>query len=233
MSRIIISGVGNGMGCNVSKMLKSSGHDIAIISRGETGANVAKEIGAHYASCDLMNFEETSRTVSVLSEKLGGLDAIVHLAGGFFGKKKLGEVDPSYFNSALSNNATTFYNVVKGSLQHFSDQGGSVVVISAARNVYMNSHAGYAAGKGAIDYMVKLFAHEFADRNVRVNAVSPGFISKENCGKADFQDKLAKTGRHDARYVSEAVKMLVENSLVTGQIVEVDGGFSSMVPNGL
>ena len=233
MSRIIVSGVGKGMGCNVSKLLKSSGHEIAIISRGETGANVAREIGAHYASCDLMNFEETSKTIADLTGKLGGLDAVVHLAGGFFGNRKLEDVEPSYFSSALNNNASTFYNVVKGSLSNFSNEGGSVVVISAARNVYLNSHAGYAAGKGAIDYMVKLLAHELAPRNIRVNAVSPGFISKENCGKADFQDKLAKEGRHDAKYVSEAVRMFVENKIATGQLLEIDGGFSSLVPSGL
>ena len=55
MSKIIVSGVGNGMGCNASRLLKSSGHEVAIISRGETGRNVAREIGAHYSSCDLMD----------------------------------------------------------------------------------------------------------------------------------------------------------------------------------
>ena len=221
------------MGCNASRLLKSSGHDVAIISRGENGKNVAKEIGAHYSSCDLMKFEETARAISELSKKLDGLDAVVHLAGGFFGQKKLDEVDSAYFNSALGNNATTFYNVVQASVKHFPESGGSIVVISAARSVYMNSHVGYAAGKGAIDYMVRLLAHELLPRNIRVNAVSPGFIIKEKCGQADFQDMLGKSGRHDARYVSEAVRMLIENSIATGQILEVDAGFSSQVPSGL
>lgn len=233
MSGIIISGVGKGMGCNASKLLKSSGHEIAIISRGENGRNVAEEIKAHYSSCDLMNYEETSRAVSELSQKLGGLDAVVHLAGGFFGRKKIEEVEPAYFNSALNNNATTFYNIVQASLPHFPETGGSIVVISAARNVYLNSHVGYAAGKGAIDYMVKHLAHDLVDRNVRVNAVSPGFIIKENCGNGEFPDKLGKEGRHNAGPVSEAVKMFVENSIATGQILEVDAGFSSMTPSGL
>ena len=76
MARIIVSGVGNGMGCNASRLLKSSGHDVAIISRGENGKKVAKDIGAHYSSCDLMNFKETANAISELSKKLGGLDAL-------------------------------------------------------------------------------------------------------------------------------------------------------------
>ena len=233
MARIIVSGVGNGMGCNTSRLLKSSGHDVAIISRGENGKKVAKDIGAHYSSCDLMNFKETANAISELSKKLGGLDAVVHLAGGFFGQKKLAEVDSVYFSSALSNNANTFYNVVQGAVPHFPESGGSIVVISAARSVYMNSHVGYAAGKGAIDYMVRLLANELIPRNIRVNAVSPGFIIKEKCGQGDFQELLGKSGRHDARYVSEAVRMLIENNLTTGQILEVDAGFSSRVPSGI
>ncbi len=233
MSKIIVSGVGNGMGCNASRLLKSSGHEVAIISRGETGRNVAREIGAHYSSCDLMNFEETSRAISELTKKLGGLDAVVHLAAGFFSQKKLNEVDSGYFMSALNNNATTFYNVVQGSISHFPETGGSIVVISAARSVYMNSHAGYAAGKGAIDYMVRLLARELIPGNIRVNAVSPGFIIKENCGQSESSESLGKSGRHDAMHVSQAVKMLIENGLITGQILEVDAGFSSQVPSGL
>ena len=233
MARIIVSGVGNGMGCNASRLLKSSGHDVAIISRGENGKKVAMELDAHYSNCDLMNFKETANAISELSKKLGGLDAVVHLAGGFFGQKKLAEVDSVYFSSALSNNANTFYNVVQGAVPHFPESGGSIVVISAARSVYMNSHVGYAAGKGAIDYMVRLLANELIPRNIRVNAVSPGFIIKEKCGQGDFQELLGKSGRHDARYVSEAVRMLIENNLTTGQILEVDAGFSSRVPSGV
>ncbi|MCL4336877.1 MAG: SDR family oxidoreductase [Candidatus Thermoplasmatota archaeon] len=233
MARIIVSGVGNGMGCNASRLLKSSGHDVAIISRGENGKKVAMELDAHYSNCDLMNFKETANAISELSKKLGGLDAVVHLAGGFFGQKKLAEVDSVYFSSALSNNANTFYNVVQGAVPHFPESGGSIVVISAARSVYMNSHVGYAAGKGAIDYMVRLLANELIPRNIRVNAVSPGFIIKEKCGQGDFQELLGKSGRHDARYVSEAVRMLIENNLTTGQILEVDAGFSSRVPSGI
>ncbi len=233
MSRIIVSGVGNGMGCNVSSLLKSSDHEVAIISRGETGRKVAETIGAHYSRCDLMKFDDTISAVSELAKKMGGLDAVVHLAGGFFGKKETVDVVPDYFNSALNNNATTYYNVVQAALRYFPESGGSIVVISAARSVYLNSHIGYAAGKGAIDYMVRLLAHELIDRNIRVNAVSPGFIIKEKCGKGDVQDALGQVGRHDAQCVSQAVKMFVENSLVTGQILEVDAGFSSQAPSGL
>ncbi|MEM0155311.1 MAG: SDR family oxidoreductase [Thermoplasmataceae archaeon] len=141
-------------------------------------------------------------------------------------------MDPAYFHSALTNNAATFYNAVEASLPLFSESGGSIVVVSAARNVYLNSNIGYAAGKGAVDYMVKILAKEFISKKIRVNAISPGFITKENCGESASQDYVGRKGRHGAISVSEAIGMFMDNNIATGQILEVDAGFSSVLPDG-
>ncbi len=232
MSRIIISGVGNGMGCNVSRFLKSKNHELAIVSRGDAGAKVAKNLGTIYGKCDLLNFEDTRRTFREIVDRLGNLDGLVHLAGGYFGKTKTEEIKPEYFNSALTNNAVTFYNAIEASLPLFPERGGSIVVISAARNVYFNSNIGYAAGKGAVDYMVRLLANELIPRRIRVNAISPGFMAKENCGEGAGEDHLGRKGRHGAINVSEAVGMFIDNNILTGQILEIDAGFSLMLPDG-
>ncbi len=233
MSKIIVSGVGTGMGCSISRFLKNSGNGVGIISRSNRGKQTADEIGAIYSRCDLMKHNDVAASYRELASKLGGLDGVVHLAGGFYSSKKPEEVDPEYFSNALNNNATTFYNVVEAALPLFPEKGGSIIVISAAKNVYMNSHLGYAAGKGAIDYMVRHLARELYTRNIRVNAVAPGFIAKENCGEPEMEEKLGVAGRHSARSVSEAINMLMFNSITTGQILEVDAGFSTMIPGGL
>lgn len=233
MSRIIVSGVGTGMGCSISRYLKNSGNEIGIISRSDKGRATAEEIGASYSRCDLMKQEDVVGSFKELSSEMGGLDGLVHLAGGFYSAKKPEDVDPEYFSKALTNNAVTFYNAVEAALPLFPQTGGAIVVISAARSVFMNSHLGYAAGKGAIDYMVRHLARELYQRNIRVNAVSPGFISKESCGEPELDKKLGSTGRHNARSVSEAVGMLLFNNITTGQILEVDAGFSTMLPGGL
>ncbi|MEM0155310.1 MAG: SDR family oxidoreductase [Thermoplasmataceae archaeon] len=89
MSKIIISGVGNGMGCNISRFLKSKSHELGILSRGDVGENVAKALGAFYGRCNLLDFENTKNTFSEIVHHLGKLDGVVHLAGGYFGKKML------------------------------------------------------------------------------------------------------------------------------------------------
>lgn len=233
MARIILSGVGPGMGCSVARLLVESGHGIGIVSRGEKGRKVASDLGTEYVSCDLGDPAETAGAFRELSTSLGGLDGLVHLAGGFFAQRKTEEVDGEFFRQALDNNAGTFFNAVGAALPLFSRNGGSIVAISAARSVYINSNMGYAAAKGAIDYMVRLLARELAPRNIRVNSVSPGFISKENCGEPEPEKGIGAAGRHSARSVAEAVNALLFNRIATGQILEVDAGFSSMPPDGL
>lgn len=232
MSRIIVSGVGPGMGCSVSTALRKAGHEVAVVSRSEKGKVIADEISALYAKCDLNDPVEVSKTFAELKNQMGGVDGVVHLAGGFFSKRRLEDVDAEYFDKALNNNARTFFNVAKAAIPLLSE-GGSIVVVSAARNVYTNSHLGYAAGKGAVDYMVKLLANELVPKNIRVNAVSPGFIEKQDCGTPKREERLGMSGRHDAAMVAKAVEMMLGNSMITGQILEVDAGFSSLYPMGL
>ena len=233
MSNIIVSGVGQGMGCSIVRLLKKKDHNVSLISRGETGKRIAQDLGIEYRKCDLMDQNSTLDAFTGLVKSMGGLDGVVHVAGGFFATKKIADVDGDFFRSALMNNAMTLYNVLKVSGELFPESGGSIVAISAARNVYMNSHAGYAAGKGAVEYMVRALSNEFVDRNIRLNAVAPGAIAKDECGSQESPDRLGNAIRHDAVYVSEAVVSLLFNEMMTGQIVEVDAGFGSMIPKGL
>ena len=232
MSRIIVSGVGPGMGCSIVRLLKKNGNEVSVISRGEQGKKIAGELGVGYRKCDLMDQKSTEEAFADLAKSMGGLDSVVHAAGGFFTIRKLASVDENLFKSALLNNAVTLYNVLKVSSGLFPDSGGSIVAISAARNVYMNSHAGYAAGKGAIEYMIRALANEFVERNIRLNAVAPGFVAKEDCGSQKSPDRLGIAIRHDASYVAEAVVSLLYNHMITGQVLEVDAGFSTMIPSG-
>ena len=96
----------------------------------------------------------------------------------------------------------------------------------------MNSHAGYAAGKGAVSFTVLELAKELAPLGIRVNAVAPGFISKEDCGRSNVKGIIAN-GRHDAGPIASTVISLMNNTDITGQIIEVDFGFGIQIPNGL
>lgn len=229
MKGFIISGVGPGMGCSIVREFVSHGMAVGIVSRSDFGSKLAKELGIHHAKFDLKNYEATERGISELVDKLGGIDGIVHSAGGFFSKESVLSFTNEQFREALENNAMTFFNMVKSSVPHLKEKGGSITAISAARNVYYGSNPGYSAGKGAIVHMVRTFAKDLGRFNIRVNSIAPGFIRKDDCGDLNQSVKLLGMERYPSSFIGNIVFSVATNNIMTGQNIEADGGVSSQI----
>ncbi len=232
MQGVIVSGVGNGMGCAIARYLSEKGFRVAVMSRSDGGKHVANMIGADFLRCDLRDPDSVREALDIFTGRGGSLDHVVHAAGGYFRKASIAETDFQFFADAVMNNAATFFNIVKAAVPLMKGKWGSITAVSAARHVYINSNPGYAAGKGAINLMVEEMAKELAPVNIRVNAVAPGFISKESCGSGAEETLLGK-GRHPAIPVAMTVHWLISGQAVTGQVVTVDSGFSLQLPDGL
>ncbi|MEM0156906.1 MAG: SDR family oxidoreductase [Thermoplasmataceae archaeon] len=232
MQNVVVSGLGPGMGCAISRALTAAGYRVYTISRSTAGDKIAAGIGVRHYSGDLRDPRSVHEVFSSIVHDAGRIDHVIHTAGGFFRNAAVKDVDPDLFSSALMNNAQTFYNVVRESTGHLAESRGSITALTAARHVYMNSHAGYAAGKGAVTFMVQELAGELAPMGIRVNAVAPGFISKENCGESDVRNLLGK-GRHSAGAIASAVMWIMKNEEITGQTIEVDSGFGTQIDDGL
>ena len=122
---------------------------------------------------------------------------------------------------------------MKYALREMLKTGGGAIVNTSSilGTVGEPTSIPYAASKGAVNLMTKSVALEYADRNIRVNAVAPGFIesglvNKEALG--DFYDGLVAkhpVGRLGTpEEIAHAVVFLVENDFVTGTTIHVDGG---------
>ena len=232
MQNVVVSGLGPGMGCAIFRALARGGYGVYAISRSKAGEKIAADIGVSYYSGDLRDPHSVHEVFSSILHDASSIHHVVHTAGGFFRKSSLKDVDAHLFESALMNNAQTFYNVARESMPYLSQSHGSLTAVTAARHVYMNSHAGYAAGKGAVTYMVHELAGEVAPMGIRVNAVAPGFISRENCGGSDVKNLLGR-GRHSADPIASAVMWIMSSPEITGQSIEVDSGFGTQIPDGL
>jgi len=231
MKNFIISGVGPGMGCSIVREFVSHGVNAGIISRSDFGSKLAKELKSSYGNFDLKDYKTTEHGISKLAAELGGIDGVVHRAGGFFSKESILSFSTEQFREALENNALTFFNVVKASLSYLREKGGSITAISAARNVYYGSNPGYSAGKGSIVYMARTFAKDLARFNIRVNSIAPGFIRKDDCGDHPENVKLLGMDRYSSSSIGKIVYSVATNNIITGQDLEADGGVSSQIPS--
>lgn len=234
MRSVIVTGVGDGIGAAIARHLNRLGHRIVIVSRGDVGAGLASELKVRHIRCDLTNEGMAAKMVAEAATHLGSLDTVVHAAGGYYKKEVLERTEPDFFRNAVLNNALTFYNVVRASVGRLKESGrGAIVAVSAAPNVYLNSNIGYAAGKGSIDFMVRQLAFELLSSNVTVNGVSPGFFGRGAESFSDSGARLLQKGRLPGESIARSVSFLLDNPLITGQLIEVDGGHSINLQSGL
>ncbi len=228
MRNIILTGVGNGMSCSIAKLLSESGNNLFLVGRSETVKIIGERFDIPYAMCDLNNYGELKNRLNEILKTFNITD-IVHCAGNYFSTEDIFNTDIDFFETALMNNARTFFNVVKLISPYMKNNGGSITVIGAAKNVYYNSNPGYAAGKGAVIYMMKSLASQLAKYNIRVNSISPGFTAKDDCFKMPENIKLLSNRRNPSYYIALAVNQMVENNIITGQNIDVDGGNSTQI----
>ena len=234
MRSVIVSGVGDGIGAAVVRELHRTGHKVVVVSRGKTGADLASELSVAHIRCDLTDELQVSHMVDEAAGLLGSVDALVHTAGGYFKKETIENVDSAFFTGALLNNALTFYNTVRSTVGYLRRSGhGSIVAVSAAPNVYLNGNVAYAAGKGSVHFMVKQLAAELLQDNITVNGVSPGFFNRGDGSFSDKGTRLLHKGRLPTESIAKTVSYLLDNPLITGQLIEVDGGHSTSIQSGL
>ena len=138
------------------------------------------------------------------------------------------------FEQVIDTNLVGTFNVTKNVITYMMKaRKGNIVNISSVVGISGNAgQTNYSASKAGIIGFTKSLAKEVASRNIRVNAVAPGFIETNMTDvlKDEIKAEIAKNiplGRMgNAEDVANAVKFLVseDSSYITGQVLQVDGG---------
>lgn len=242
--RAVITGGTKGIGAAIAIELARHGCDVAINGRHDDAdaANVRKAIAACGRKCgtiigDIARPEEVERIVAEATVALGGIDVVVHSAGG----AALGTIDdcsPEVWKAAFDVHVHAAYFLCRRVLPEMrKNPEGAIILISSVAGLRgVPGHLAYATAKGAILQFTRSLARDEADRNIRVNCVAPGII------RTRFHDAMtpeAKTHNLAVRIplhregtpeqVADAVRALVTNDFITGETLVVDGGSSMQV----
>ncbi len=235
----IVTGGSRGIGAATAKKLASLGANIAVIYAGnETAANaVCEECRAHGVKaeafqCDVADFAQTKETVALIKEAFGTVDILINCAG-ITRDKLLAMMREDDFDAVIATNLKGTWNMIRQCCGIFiRNKGGSIVNVSSVVGLTGNAgQSNYSASKAGIIGLTKSTAKELAAKNIRCNAVAPGFIATDMTKDLGGEDSpwlkmipLARAG--EAEEVAEAIVFLADAAYITGEVLRVDGGIA-------
>lgn len=235
---ILITGASTGIGAETARCL-GPGNDVFVhyCSSGAAAESVAADIEtadgrAHLCRADLSTEDGCRALFKAVAEKADKLDVLVNNAGGLIKRKPVGECEWKLMEEVFALN--TFSAMMVTSLFVPMLQKGRDPAIVNLTSVAMR-HGGptatiYAAAKAALDSYTRGAAKELAP-GIRVNAVAPGVIVTPFHDKVSTPEQLeawrkatplAQNG--DSEHIAQTIKFIVENSFLTGETIDVNGG---------
>jgi len=243
---VIVTGAGSGIGRATAKLFGTHGAKVIVSDINQDNAkSVADEIlmaggKASVVKTDVTSFDEVESMVNQIVEKHGQLDVMVNNAGiGGKNQAKTAEHTLEDWHTVISVNQTGVFHCMKLALGIMAKQGyGNIVnVASLAGLKPSGNNLSYAASKFAVVGMTKSAALEYGRRNIRINAVCPGFtesalldqllsVSPEMGDKLKRFIPMGRFGKADE--IAEAICWLASDNskFITGQTITLDGGNS-------
>ena len=232
----LITGASRGIGKECALELAKAGYNIVITYAGnDDAANKtvseikALNVEAEAYKFDVSNSNECKENIGKILEKHGQIDALVNNAGITRDNLMLRMTDEAW-NSVINTNLNSMFYMTQPIVKAMMKKRQGVIInMSSIVGVYGNAgQINYSAAKAGVIGFTKSLAKEVASRNIRVNAIAPGFIQTDMTKDLDTSKiveaiPLKKLG--DVSDIAKTVKFLVTDApYITGQVICVDGG---------
>ncbi|WP_017936652.1 SDR family NAD(P)-dependent oxidoreductase [Nocardioides sp. Iso805N] len=236
----LVTGSTSNIGHAIARRLAAEGAHVIVSGRDEArGASVVEQIRAAGGRADLVVADlDGSRAAShglaaAAHEALGGrLDILVNNAGIYPPSTTL-TADEELFDRVYGVNVKAAYFLTQAVVPLMTEQGGGTIINlgSWVARLGVTGGALYASTKGALETLTRMWAAEFADRGIRVNAVSPGVIRPPDLEPGvSFGEQMmvgtpaGEVGHPDAIAAAAAYLASDDAAFVHGTVLDVDGG---------
>lgn len=238
--KAIITGASRGIGKGIAEVFAAHGADVAFTYSSSEGPALELEksltamgVKAKAYKSDAASYAAAEELVAKVVEDFGGVDILVNNAG-ITKDNLLMRMSEEDFDQVIATNLKSVFNMTKAIQRTFLKQrSGSIINISSVVGVKGNAgQANYAASKAGMIGFSKSIALELGSRNVRCNAIAPGFIETEMTAKLDektvqgWRDAIPLKRGGSPEDVANACLFLGSDlsSYITGQVIPVDGG---------
>jgi len=240
----LITGGTKGIGAATAVELARQGADIAIVGRHDDSdaAQVRRQVVALGRRCamivaDVSRPDEAGACVQETARQLGGVDVLVHSAGGPV-PGSLMEIKPEDWFKAFDVHVHAVFFLCRAAvpLMQKKKEGVIILISSAAGKRALPVNACYQVVKGALPQFARALAREFANDNIRVNVVAPGVIRTrfhaampEAVKKNNLENRIPLHREGAPEQVATLIRELVANDYITGETVSIDGGLTMRI----
>ena len=240
----IITGAGKGFGKAIAKKFVDNGAKLALITRTQSDIDdLYREFYGYenklLAICgDVSDQDTVNSFVAEVKNKFGRIDVLVNNAGMRF-RKKFEEITLEEFSLVLNVNVVSMFMLCKAVMPTMVEQrtGKIINISSVVGTLGLPELSAYATSKAAIIGLTKALSVEYGESNIQVNAIAPGFCKTsyfDNFKKKSelYEFTIERTPMRrwgESEEVANSCLFLASSlsSYVTGDVINVDGGWSA------
>ena len=237
----IVTGAARGIGAKIAERFGEEGATVAVVNINQQSAEAQTQqlrergIQAEAYVVNVSNTDAVKDLVAQVLKQFGRVDILVNNAG-ITRDGLLLTMSESDWDAVISVNLRSVFNFTKAIARPMIKQkGGSIINISSVVGLFGNAgQINYAASKAGVIGVTKSAAKELASRNIRVNAIAPGYIQTAMTDKLHEKARNALLERIPAKMlgqpedVANAAVFLASDlaSYITGDVLRVDGGMA-------
>ncbi|GAA1226359.1 SDR family oxidoreductase [Prauserella halophila] len=240
----LVTGASGGLGRAVCRRLAATGSRLAVLHHTRRPDDLLAELGdrvVHTAAVDLADPDATHAALAAALESCGDVRTAVHTAGPHVPMVHLSRVTSQQLARQLDQDVDAFFNLMQALLPSLRRTRGSMTAVTTAATRRHPVRDGLStAPKAAVEALARGFAAEEGRFGVRVNCVGPGMLTagmaQRLIGSGDLDTRALDAARAaiplrtfgTADDIAAAVAFLAsdEAGFITGQKLDVDGGYS-------
>ncbi|MFZ2736228.1 MAG: 3-oxoacyl-[acyl-carrier-protein] reductase [Lactococcus raffinolactis] len=233
---VFITGSTRGIGLAIAHHFAAQGANLVLNGRSEISSELIGEFDQYDVQVvgvcgDVSDAVDAKRMIQEATDALGSVDVLINNAGITADKLVL-KMTADDFERVLKINLTGAFNMTQAVLKPMTKarQGAIINMTSVVGLIGNAGQANYAASKAGLIGLTKSVAREVASRNIRVNAIAPGFIESDMTAVLSDKVKDAMKAQipmkrfGSVEEIATAALFVATQEYITGQTIAIDGG---------